>query len=579
MSVPGNGPQSVVGPLGGTLPMRDYQRAAVNALLADWRGGLRRCAVVLPTGAGKTVCFAHLGRMLAEAGGRSLVLAHREELLTQAAQKFHDVAPGLRVGIARADQREIHGRDVVVASVASFRKKAQRAELARARFNLIIVDECHHVVAQSYMDILDDLGAFASPENVTAPVVAGFTATLARGDKASLGDVWQKVSYRLPIIDLIRRGYLCTARGVRVRIDGLDLRRVQRTAGDWQSRALGQAMSECMAPEAIARAVVEHAKDRQGIVFTPTVALAYECAEALTAAGVVARAVDGATPMDERRATLAAYRRGDVQAIVNCGVFTEGTDLPMTSLVVIARPTSSAPLYVQMAGRGLRPWPGKRDCLVMDVVGVTGKHRLASLVELAGGERVEALSAEEREELAELAEELDLDLLGMEERAGDLHGPAAVDGPLVSEEVDLFGQSHQVWLRTHRGVWFVMAGREVVCLVPAGGGSDGDGRWHVAAMPTHAAGGRWIARDCELSYAMSWGEQEVERIEATLPYRVDRGAAWRRRPATEKQLREAHRLGIVVPEGATAADVGDLISIEHASRRLDHLPMFTGVTR
>lgn len=562
------------------LTLRDYQRETVEGLYSRWSGGqVRRIAAVLPTGAGKTVVFSRMAADVAAAGKRTVVLAHRDELLDQAAGKLHDASGGtLRVGRVQARDVRLHGQDAVVASVASLAGKrgaARLGQLVRYRPSLVVVDECHHAVAASYLEILDALGCMGEAGEGAETLTAGFTATLLRGDKVSLGEVWQEAIRPLDVIDAIRRGYLCTARGIRVRVDGLDLRRVARSAGDWRGRALADAMSECLAPAAIARAVVEHLDDRQMIVFTPAVSMAYEVAEALEAAGVSAVALEGTTDREARRLALKRYRAGEIRALVNCGLFTEGTDLPMTSAVVIARPTSSAPLYVQMAGRGLRPWPGKRDCIVMDVVGVTGKHRIASLLDLTGGERAAALSAAERDRMLAEADELGLDLLGLHEaaeRPGGAVGIEGRDGALVVEHVDLFEASHQAWLRTKRGIWFLSAGDEVIALAPAGE------RWDVMCVPASRAGGRWVARDLDLSYAMSWGEEAVYRIEAAgLGFRTGKKAGWRREKITEKQIDMLARLRVPYDGTWSRSDASDAISVELASRRLDHLPIFAGV--
>jgi ATP-dependent helicase IRC3 len=554
------------------LPLRDYQEEALAALVAHWRAGTRRMACVLPTGAGKTVIFAHLIRMVAAAGGRSLVLAHRDGLLEQAKAKIHDVAPGLRVGIVKGARREIHGYDAIVASVQSLRREAARAEVARARPMLVIIDEAHHAVAETYVAVLRDMGCFDD----RGTLAAGFTATLTRADRVALGQVWENAFAPIDILELIRRGWLVNAKGLRVQIEGLDLRRVARTGGDWQGGALGQAMTDCLAPEAIGRAYVEHAKDRQGIVFMPSVEIAHLQAAALCDAGVPAIAVDGTTRPDDRHAALDRFRRGDCQALVNCGVFTEGTDLPMASFVGIARPTSSTGLYIQMAGRGLRPWPGKRDALIADFVGVTGRMKIATLVDLAGGNRTEDLSEAEKLELAELGAQLGL---GLEELAGaDLDGlrggfePEFVDGKLIATEVDLFESSRQQWLRTHRGVWFLAAGDFVVALAPLA-----DGRFNVTEMPVNKAGGRWLAEDIDFEYALSWGEKRVTEIEMGLSYRTHKKAGWRNEEPRDKQLTMARSLGAAAGPDWTRGRVSDAISIELASRRLDHLKMFASV--
>jgi superfamily II DNA or RNA helicase len=224
--------------------------------------------------------FAHAAAVMAGRGVRTLVLAHRDELIEQAASKLHAVAPDLSVGIVKAARNEIEGRDIIVASVQSLVRPERRAELVAAGLRLAIVDECHHAVADTYMAVLRDLGCFET-DPLKGAYALGVTATLGRSDRVALGQVWQKVVYRQDIVAMIRQGHLVNAKGVRVRVEGLDLSNVRRTRGDWREADLARAMHTALAPAAVARAYVEHAKDRQGILFAPTVAMAYEMAEAL----------------------------------------------------------------------------------------------------------------------------------------------------------------------------------------------------------------------------------------------------------------------------------------------------------
>jgi len=551
------------------LALRDYQAEAIMKVRQAWAGGTRRVAVVLPTGAGKTVIFAHLAAIMHELGVKTLVLAHRDELIEQAAAKLRAVAPDLRVGIVKADRREIRGRDIIVASVATLARQARRDELARAGIRLVIVDEAHHAVANTYMAILRDLGCFAEGGLEEGAAALGVTATLGRTDRIALGQVWQEVAYTRDIIEMIREGYLVNAKGVRVRVDGLDLSAVKRSRGDWSDGALGEAMEAALAPKAVARAYVEHAQDRQGLVFAPTVALAYEMADALASEGVSAVGIDGSMRMlgnGGRRDVLAQFARGDVQVITNCMVLTEGFDAPWCSAVVIARPTSSAPLYTQMAGRALRPHPGKQDALIMDVVGVTGRHRLASVVDLAGADRVEALPPE----LAGYDDEIDLlQLVCGGDELGAAPREPGVDGPLVSEIVDLFGTRRQAWLRTRRGVWFLSTKDKIIFLSP---GAE-PGRYSVARCPTGTAGGEFLREGVDLDMAMSWGEQYA----AEGGVLVRKGASWRGQEPSQGQLNIAAQMRLPT-EGVTRGELSDAISVVIATGRLDGMPCVAGVT-
>lgn len=558
--------------MGQILKLRDYQADAIMAVRQAWASGVRRPAIVLPTGAGKTVVFAHLAAQMRERGVRTLILAHRDELIEQAAGKVRAVAPDLRVGIVKGPRREVRGRDVVVASVQSLARPARRDELARAGLRLVVVDECHHAVANTYMAVLRDLGCFDEDLERGAYAV-GVTATMGRSDRVALGQVWQEVVYRREIREMIMAGHLVNAKGVRVRVDGLDLAAVKRRAGDYADAALAEAMHASLAPAAIARAYVEHAKDRPGVLFSPGVAMAYEMAEALRAEGIEAAGIDGAMPMHERRAVLRRYAAGEVQVVCNAMVLTEGWDAPWCSAAVIARPTSSAALYVQMAGRVLRPYPGKRDALIIDVVGVTGRHRLASLADLGGADRVEQLD----DELAQFEPDEEIDLLGLLDGGGGrgLVDEPGADGPLVSQVVDLFGASRQAWLRTPRGVWFLAAGESLVFLAPDPSGEPG--RYAVARCPTRQSGGEFVHAGLDLDMAMSWGEQVSAELGAKAL--TGRGAGWRKREPSQGQLNLAAQWGAIVPPGARSGEVSDAINAAMAAARLDPMPCVAGVTQ
>lgn len=296
------------------LKPRDYQLATLAALEKDWDSGLKRLAAVLPTGAGKTVVFAHLASQFVALNPtrRVLVLAHTDELVSQAASKLRQVAPHLKVGIVKAVQNEVTAQ-VVVASVQSLRSQKRR-EMIR-NVGLVIVDECHHATAKTYRDIL---AHFRCMDGMTR--TAGFTATLTRGDGGKLSDIWEKVSYRKDLSFMIRAGYLIPPLGKRIEIDDLDLSKVKKSAGDYQAGDLEDALDAALAPEIVAKAYVEHAADRPGILFAPTVESAYTFAAELVAQGISTEVVHGALAKEERRAILKRLESGETQVISNCMV-------------------------------------------------------------------------------------------------------------------------------------------------------------------------------------------------------------------------------------------------------------------
>lgn len=546
------------------LALRDYQTEALAALDADWATGLQRVAVVLPTGLGKTVVFAHLiSRALAE-GRRPVVLVHREELAQQAAEKIRSVAPGVTVGVVKAERDQVDA-DVVVASVPTLARPGRmvryRGATAGAR-RLVIVDECHHAAARTWVLVLEALGAFAGEDGTR---VAGFTATMSREDGRGLGDVWQKVSYTNDILYGIDHGYLTDVRGKAVTVDGLDLGTVARSRGDYQEGQLGDALEASGAGEVIARAYAEHAADRSGVLFAPTVATAYSFAADLSAAGIVTEVIEGGTSAEDRALIYKRFRAGDVQVLSNCMVLTEGWDAPWCSAAVIARPTSSAALYTQMVGRVLRPFPGKVDALVLDVVGVSARHALRSIVDLTRTD----VRVQDGESLAEAI------VREAKERGERPAGRDQVAGMLAAQDVDLFHRSTSVWLQTADGKWFVPTKEWTYFLWPEAGGDT----WKVGRLPTYqlqrldrSVRGGWVREGLTFGYAMALGEAEAAETDPTVSKKT---ASWRvrKQPPSDAQLVMLARLGVPVPEGATKAQASDLISVAQATRDLSRFKL------
>lgn len=557
------------------LALRDYQARAIREIHTRWDAGVRRPAAVLPTGAGKTVVFSHLAEefLKANPGKRVLVLSHTEELGDQAAAKMRAVSPHRTVGIVRAGLNEVHA-EVISASVQTLRNAKRREQIRNV--GLIIVDECHHAVARTYRAILKHFGAFdrcvhadtfeigicprcAAGGGAVIPahaLVAGFTATLVRGDKEKLSDVWEDMAIRISIAFMIRAGYLLDVKGHRVQVPELDLRTVKQSGGDYQEGALGDALVDAMAPEIVAKAYLEHAADRKGIIFAPTVDSAYAFADAFNAEGIKTEVVHGALEKPERRAILARFRDGTTQAVANCMVLTEGFDEPTASCAVIARPTKSGGLYQQMVGRVLRPdltlKPEDRGhALILDVVGISRQHGLQSLVDLSTREELK-----DREDLEDLTLlELEDFLLPEEEAQGAGPGPEGelwYAGPAETVEFDPLGRdSKRTWGRTPDGTYYLKSGEDgFVFLADSVEGPVGtyDVVWcakkpapsqrYVVARITEHTG-------LDFQMATAWAEEEAilsggrgSKIMAT------KAARWRKDPATATALHRAQRLGL-----------------------------------
>jgi superfamily II DNA or RNA helicase len=317
---------------------------------------------------------------------RILVLAHRDELLQQAVDRFARDC-GERVGLDKAESFAYDQR-IVVGSIQTVSMPTRLERFDPKRFDLVMVDECHHATAPTYKRVLDYFGDAK---------VLGVTATPDRADEKAMGQVFDSVAFLYEIEDAINDGYLCDVRCSRIEIAGLDLSNVKTTAGDLNQGDLDAVMAIEEVLLGVADATIREAGKRKTLLFTTSVANADKLAEILNRhRDGCARAVNGKTEIDERRGILKAHQAGDYQFLCNVGIATEGYDDPSISCVAIARPTKSRALYTQMCGRGLRIFDGKPDCLLIDYVGNSGRHKLASALDVLGGRYTE-----EEEELAQ----------------------------------------------------------------------------------------------------------------------------------------------------------------------------------
>lgn len=538
------------------LTPREYQTEAREASNTFWDTAGRRGATVLPTGMGKTVIFAHM--CVEHLYRHPLILVHRDELIGQAAEKLHSIAPDLTIGVIKAGRNEI-GRDVTIASVQTLSRINRLSTLNPKMFGLIIVDEAHHAAADTYVRILKYFGGFEPGCGLSnGTLVAGFSATLSRNDSRGLGDVWQKVTYKKDILWGIRNKFLSDVKGKRVVVEGLDLSKVRKTGKDFSDGALGEALHSVGIGSAVYQAYVEHAPGRQAVAFLPTVATAYEVAEYCHERGVRAACVTGGTSKEDRNLIYKMVRANEIDILVNCMVLTEGFDIPQLDCVIIARPTQSAPLYVQMVGRGMRMFPGKEYCLVLDLVGASEDNRLATLADLSESLHVKPRDGESLDEAKKREED-------------DSPQPVTADDAriLSVHDIDLFSSRTSAWLRTDRGYWFIPAGQRIYAVLPE---DSAETRFTVGyfwnGMGQRDASGK-LAAGVSLEYGMAWAESEADSFE---PMTARSGASWRkkkREPATDKQMNLARRVGVPNPDGMTKVELSDAISIVLASNRID----------
>lgn len=604
--------------------LRDYQRQAIDAAWEAITPEANGVAIEMATGLGKTITFAALIDEWLGKGSdlhplvknaeqaRALVLVHTDELVRQAFEKILFVTGGSihpvtktvtfgrwTIGVVKAQENEVEA-DIVIGSVATLRGLRRREQIEDV--GLIVVDECHHASADSYVKILEHFRAMPriypmNPEADKPAVIPmfGFTATPARSDGTGLGQVWQDLAFSRSLLWAIRKGWLVDLVPYTITIPG-----VSAGASD---AALDSMLADSIAPEAVVSAWREQAQPLSGctcvpvpdietgaplhwpaceglrpstVLFAPLVRSAQAFADAFNDVGVKAEVVHGALPDAERRAILQRYEDGVTTVICNAMVLTEGWDSPRTKCVIVARPTKSVPLFVQMAGRGLRPWLSpeappreQQQCVLLCVAGTTTD--LATVADLSDS----IAESQDGKSLLQMEDEYDIgrDLEPDEDNA--------YRGPVRVEQWDaLVQRSSKAWRFTAGGIPFLPLRKRselYVFIVDAAGASQVWGRLGGAARARVVR--LAIAPDLELAMAAAEdiAQEQGGDIGALL---ADKTRAWRKAVPSREMVAQAMRVGVPRQEieriqaskaSGKAGKLSDAIDKVTASQVLDHL--------
>ena len=365
--------------------LRPYQQKARDSIHAEWDAGRSRTLLVLPTGTGKTIVFASVAADQVRAGDRVLILAHRGELLEQAADKLQR-STGLVSAVEKAESTCLDSWfRVVVGSVQTLQRTARLERFPQDYFGTIIIDEAHHAITDGYRRILDYF---------SGAKVLGVTATPDRGDMRNLGEVFDSLAFEYKLTDAIKEGYLCKIMAQTIPLK-LDITSVTMSGGDYAVGDLGTALDPYL--EQIAAEMASRCKGRKTVVFLPLIKTSQKFRDLLNTHGFRAAEVNGQS--DDRRQVLADFDADKYNVLCNSMLLTEGWDCPSVDCVVILRPTKVRSLYSQMVGRGTRLSPGKTDLLLLDFLWMTDKHELCRPADLVCEDR--AVARQMTEHLAE----------------------------------------------------------------------------------------------------------------------------------------------------------------------------------
>lgn len=393
-----------------TQTLRPYQQQARDRIHAEWEAGRTRTLLVLPTGTGKTIVFASVAADQVRAGDRVLILAHRGELLEQAADKLQR-STGLVSAVEKAESTCLDSWfRVVVGSVQTLQRTARLERFPQDYFGTIIIDEAHHAITDGYRRILDYFDHAK---------VLGVTATPDRGDMRNLGEVFDSLAFEYKLTDAIKEGYLCKIMAQTIPLK-LDITDVGFTSGDYSLGQLGTALDPYL--EQIAAEMAQRCRDRKTVVFLPLIKTSQKFRDLLNAHGFRAAEVNGQS--DDRKQVLTDFEADKYNVLCNSMLLTEGWDCPSVDCVVVLRPTKVRSLYSQMVGRGTRLSPGKTDLLLLDFLWMTDKHELCRPADLVCEDRTVARQMTENlaqtgcpEDIEEAAAQASEDVVAQREEA------------------------------------------------------------------------------------------------------------------------------------------------------------------
>ena len=351
------------------LALRPYQEEAKNAIFKEWQNDHKKTLLVLPTGCGKTIVFAKVTEDCVRQGKRVLILAHRGELLEQAADKIAK-STGLGCATEKAEETCMGSWfRIVVGSVQTMMREKRLKRFDPEFFNTIIIDEAHHCISDSYQKVL---------QHFPNANVLGVTATPDRGDMKNLGQYFESLAYEYTLPKAIKEGYLSPIKALTIPLK-MDLTGVGIQTGDFKASDLGSVLDPYL--EQIATEMEQHCRDRKTVVFLPLIKTSQKFRDILLEHGFRAAEVNGNS--SDRAQILKDFDKGRYNVLCNSMLLTEGWDCPSVDCIIVLRPTKIRSLYSQMVGRGTRLCEGKDHLLLLDFLWHTERHELchpASLI-------------------------------------------------------------------------------------------------------------------------------------------------------------------------------------------------------
>ena len=331
--------------------------------------GHKRIIIQANCGAGKTIIAASIVSSALEKGKKIIFLVHFRQLAYQAMERFVDFGIGDEVGMIMAGEEAHHGRPVQIISIQTYIRRLQLDDIEHNQWfkeaDIVIYDECHASIAKTRKAILNLYHE--------KTIILGLTATPCRADSRGLGEIYEDIISCSSVDELVGLGYLVPVIYYGARYLP-DLKNIPTVAGDYNQKELGKRVDKTKLVGDILENFLRIAPERQTVVFATNVKHSLHIKTVFERNGINIEHIDAHTPEDERQDILRRFKNGDIQVVTNCAVFSEGADFPWVSCVILAKPSKSYGRFIQMAGRGLRPYPDKQNCILIDHAGLVNRH-------------------------------------------------------------------------------------------------------------------------------------------------------------------------------------------------------------
>lgn len=536
------------------IELRNYQVKAIKAVLDSYEKGATKPLLVMGVGTGKTVTACSvIKEMIAKTGKKALILAHREELLTQAGEDLKLVAPHLlysiEQGVNKADMRA----DVIIASVPTLgRSNSDRInKLDPNDFCMIWVDEAHHATNTTYTNIFQHFHTLKKVDDDNKRLLLGVTATSYRMDDQKLEDIFDDVVFEYDILKGIKNKYLSNIRAFTVRTD-IDISNVKRSGEDFNIKELGEAINKDPRNKIILDTYKDWCEKQPTLVFCVDVSHAETLTRIFKNDGIKAECVTGGTPKDERKKIISDFKDGKIHVLLNVGVFTEGTNLPMIKNIIMGRPTKSLGLYNQMIGRASRLSPGKTHAVIYDIVdnaGTQGVKTMSSILginelDFQGKDLIEIKDFVDK--LKNLSPNINWRSVNVNDAEGEIERLDLIAGLVVPEELSPFTTFN--WFKLSAGQYKLNLGSNEKMSFDMYLRENAVGKFEVYlttfVKEDRSLKGVKIDSGLQLTEAIKIADSKVDKDFRESLALIERSAPWRRQEPTEKQIQLLRKMKV-----------------------------------